>query len=248
MSIQCCPVIHHPQTAANRTYHQPLKRTWFPAMIILPFIHRPLFSHDQCLRKTKTVNWLTTWQDLDGVDHVIDKRLNKVIVGVNKGSKAMCNWQPPSPLNTPPPPYKANFQPGPNWHKSQVKLYSHAKMFYNKNARCYNVCSRWTICAVKMIAYHSVMDIIIGEKKLKDLVRKVHAEWVVCSLVTNKLCVYCEQNDVNHYLNSFLEINLQINQFKWNYESKQYIYKDFLFTVTRNILAMVQKMNEWDTG
>ena len=35
--------------------------------------------------------------DHDGVDHAIGNRLNKVIVSVNKGSKAMCN----------------NFQPGP---------------------------------------------------------------------------------------------------------------------------------------
>ena len=37
--------------------------------------------------------------DGDGVDHAVGNRLNKVIVGVDKGSKAFCN--------------QANFQPDP---------------------------------------------------------------------------------------------------------------------------------------
>ena len=112
-------------------------------MIMPPISPPPLFSHCQCLHNTNTIHghintpllppytdhkmFLVICEligklsgsfgdDHDGVHHAMGNRLNNVIFGVNKGSKAMCK-EPPLRLSTKdasttlmPPHHNANFQ------------------------------------------------------------------------------------------------------------------------------------------
>ena len=114
--IQSRPTICHPQTAANRQF---FIRTRFRAMIIpsihpppiiqpspmltqykyhtLPYKYPPLLlphtDHEMFLVICELNDKLSgsLGGDHDSVDHAISDRLNKVIVWINKGSKATCN-------------------------------------------------------------------------------------------------------------------------------------------------------------
>jgi len=61
---------------------------------------------------------------MTSVDRAIGVRLNKVIVGVNKGSRAMCNKPPPRLSTKKPPPQLQLSAKSQSWLKSEVRLYT----------------------------------------------------------------------------------------------------------------------------